>query len=84
MLGSTFFDGFSRTSIWQYKYSFSYYNVQVDLIDRPSLADLVGQLMNLGGLLLCVAFVGLAFRLAVYGTESIGERRRSRRSSSTA
>ena len=48
MLGSTFFDGFSRTSIWQNRY----YNVQVDLIDRPSLADLVGQLMNLGGLLL--------------------------------
>jgi hypothetical protein len=71
MLGSTFFDGFSRTSIWQNRY----YDVQVDLIDRPSLADLVGQLMNLGGLLLCVAFVGLAFRLAVYGTESIAERR---------
>lgn len=75
MLGSTFFDGFSRTSIWQYKYSFSWYNVQVDLIDRPSLADLVGQLMSIGGLLVCVAFVGLAFRLAVYGTESIGEKK---------
>ncbi|HEY7603283.1 MAG TPA: hypothetical protein VH760_03390 [Gaiellaceae bacterium] len=71
MLGSTFFDGFSRTSIWQNRY----YDVQVDLIDRPSLADLVGQLMNLGGLLLCVAFVGLAFRLAVAGTESIADRR---------
>lgn len=71
MLGSTFFDGFSRTSIWQNRY----YNVQVDLIDRPSLADLVGQLMSLGGLLLCVAFVGVAFRLAVYGTESIAARR---------
>ena len=47
MLGSTFFDGFSRTSIWQNRY----YNVQVDLLDRPSLADLVGQLMSLGGLL---------------------------------
>ncbi len=45
MLGSTFFDGFSRTSIWQNPY----YNVQVDLLDRPSLADLVGQLMGLGG-----------------------------------
>ena len=80
MLGSTFFDGFSRTSIWQNRY----YNVQVDLIDRPSLADMVGQLMNLGGLLACVAFVGLAFRLAVAGTESIAERGRCRRSSSTA
>jgi hypothetical protein len=71
MLGSTFFDGFSRTSIWQNRY----YNVQVDLIDRPSLADLVGQLMSIGGLLACVVFVGLAFRLAVAGTESIADRR---------
>ncbi len=70
MLGSTFFDGFSRTSIWQNRY----YNVQVDLIDRPSLADLVGQLMNLGGLIACVVFVGVAFRLAVAGTESIADR----------
>jgi hypothetical protein len=71
MLGSTFFDGFSRTSIWQNRY----YDVQVDLIDKPSLADLVGQLMSLGGLILCVAFVGFAFRLAVAGTESIADRR---------
>jgi hypothetical protein len=71
MLGSTFFDGFTRTSIWQNRY----YDVQVDLIEQPSLADLVGQLMNLGGLLVCIAFVGLAFRLAVAGTESIADRR---------
>jgi hypothetical protein len=71
MLGSTFFDGFSRTSIWQNPY----YNVQVDLLDRPSLADLVGQLMNLGGLLACCVFVGVAFRLATAGTESIAGRR---------
>jgi hypothetical protein len=67
MLGSTFFDGFSRTSIWQNRY----YDVQVRLLDRPSLADLVGQLMNLGGLLASMAFIALAFRLAVRGTESI-------------
>ena len=70
MLGSTFFDGFSRTSIWQNRY----YNVQVDLLDRPALADLVGQLMNLGGLLLAVAFIGGAFRAATKGTEVIAER----------
>ena len=70
MLGTTFFDGFSRTSIWQNRY----YDVQVDLLDRPGLADLVGQLMSVGGLLLAVAFISLAFRLAVLGTESIGER----------
>jgi hypothetical protein len=67
MLGSTFFDGFSRTSIWQNRY----YQVQVDLLDRPSLADLVGQLMSVGGLLASVAFIALAFRLAVRGTEEI-------------
>ncbi len=70
MLGSTFFDGFSRTSIWQNRY----YRVQVDLLDRPGLAELVGQLMSLGGLLLCVAFVAVAFRLAAAGTERIAER----------
>lgn len=71
MLGTTFFDGFSRTSIWQNRY----YQVQVDLLDKPSLADLVGQLMSVGGMLACVAFVGLSFRLAVRGTESIAGRR---------
>jgi hypothetical protein len=45
--------------------------VQVDHINNPSLADLLGQLMSVGGMLGCVAFVGLAFRLAVRGTESI-------------
>jgi hypothetical protein len=69
MLGSTFFDGFSRTSIWQNRY----YQVQVDLLDRPSLADLVGQLMGIVGLLLAVAFIGTAFRVAVRGTETISE-----------
>jgi hypothetical protein len=71
MLGSTFFDGFSRTSIWQNRY----YDVQVDLLDRPSLADLVGQLMSLGGLIVCCLFVAVAFRLATAGTESIAGRR---------
>jgi hypothetical protein len=70
MLGTTFFDGFSRTSIWQNRY----YQVQVDYINNPTLADLLGQLMNVGGMLACVAFVGLAFRLAVRGTESIADR----------
>jgi hypothetical protein len=76
MLGSTFFDGFSRTSIWQNRY----YDVQVHYLDNPTLADLLGQLMSVGGLILCVAFVGTAFRLAVGGTESIagGRRRLSR------
>jgi hypothetical protein len=71
MLGSTFSDGFQRTSIWQNPY----YDVQVHYLDSPSLADLVGQFMNLGLLLACVVFVGVAFRLAVAGTESIAGRR---------
>jgi hypothetical protein len=70
MLGSTFFDGFSRTSIWQNRY----YDLQVHYLDNPTLADLLGQLMSVGGLILCVAFVGTAFRIAVAGTESIAGR----------
>jgi hypothetical protein len=31
--------------------------------------------MSVGGMIACVAFVGLAFRLAVAGTESIADRR---------
>jgi hypothetical protein len=67
MLGSTFFDGFSRSSIWQNRY----YDVQVDLLDRPDLADLVGQLMTVGGLLVAITVIGLAFRAAIQGTETI-------------
>lgn len=70
MLGSTFFDGFSRTSIWQNRF----YQVQVDLFDHPSLADLVGQLLSLGGLLCAVGFIAVAFRLAARGTETIADR----------
>ncbi len=67
MLGSVLFDGFSRTSIWQDRY----YDVQVELLDRPGLADLAGTLMSLAGLALAVGAVGLAFRLAVAGTSRI-------------
>ena len=68
MLGSVAFDGFSRASIWQKRY----YNVQIDFIDRPSLADLIGMLMNLGGLLGMVLLVYLAFTVAVRAAGSIG------------
>ena len=33
------------------------------------------RLMNLGGMIVCVAFVGVAFRLAVYGPEVIADPR---------
>jgi hypothetical protein len=71
MLGSTFFDGFSRTTIWQDRI----YPIQLDLLDRPSLYDLVITLIAIGGLILAVAFIGVAFRTAVGGTELIAERR---------
>ena len=61
MLGSVAFDGFSRTTLWQDRY----YSVQVDLLDSPGLADVVGTLMNLGGLIGAILVVALAFRLAV-------------------
>jgi hypothetical protein len=68
MLGSVAFDGFSRTQIWQDRY----YQVQVDLLDNPSLADLVGILMSLGGLLATIVAVGLLFEAAVWGARWIG------------
>jgi hypothetical protein len=72
MLGSVAFDGFSRTRIWQNRY----YEVQVNLIDRASLADLVGILMNLGGLLVAVLTVGLLFEAAVHTSRWIGRSNR--------
>ncbi len=69
MLGSVLFDGFSRTSFWQGRF----YRLQVELIDRPSLAELAGILLNLVGLLLAVAVVGLAFVGAVRAAQRLGD-----------
>src|SRR5262249_49857996 len=71
MLGSVAFDGFSRTSVWQNWV----YDVQIDLIDRASLADLVFILMNLGGLLATGLAVGVLFEAAVWGARWIGRSR---------
>lgn len=68
MLGSVLFDGFSRTTFWQDRF----YRLQVELIDRPSLAELAGILLNLAGLLAAVAAVGLAFAAAVHAARLIG------------
>jgi len=68
MLGSVLFDGFSRTTFWQDRF----YRVQVELIERPSLAELAGILLNLLGLLLAVAVVGLAFVAAVRAASLLG------------
>jgi hypothetical protein len=72
MLGSVAFDGFSRTQIWQDRY----YQVQVDLLENPSLADLAGIMMNLGGLLAAVLAVGLLFEAAVWSAGWIGRSHR--------
>lgn len=72
MLGSTFFDGFSQTRIWQNRL----YGIELDLLDQPSLYDFVITLIKVGGLVAAVAVVGSAFRLAVVGVERIGERPR--------
>jgi hypothetical protein len=69
MLGSVLWDGFSRTSLWQNKY----YDVQIQLLDSPTKADIVGTLMSVGGLTAAVLAVGLAYRLAVLGTEWVSE-----------
>lgn len=68
MLGSVFFDGFSRTSFWQERF----YRVQIGLLERPSLAEIAGILLNVGGLLLAVAVVGLAFVGAVRAARLLG------------
>jgi hypothetical protein len=72
MLGSVAFDGFSRTRIWQDRY----YKVQVTHLDNPSLADLLGILMNLGGLLAAVCLVAAAYLAAVAGARAIARDRR--------
>jgi hypothetical protein len=73
MLGSVLFDGFSRTRFWQDRL----YSLQVALIERPSLAELAGILLNLAGLLAAVAAVGLAFGAAVHAARRIGGARSS-------
>lgn len=62
MLGSVGFDGLSRTTMWQDLRS------RVEgpyVLESPGLADLVGTLLAVGGLLGCVALVCAAYLLAV-------------------
>lgn len=70
MLGSVLFDGFSRTGIWQDRY----YDLQIEFLDNPTAADVLGTLMSTGGLLLGVLAVGLAFRAAAAASAWVGER----------
>ncbi|HET9243381.1 MAG TPA: hypothetical protein VFN99_08045, partial [Gaiella sp.] len=61
MLGSVLFDGYSRTTRWQ--------DWMADLeapyiVDRPGLGELLVTFASLGGLLVCVFLVALAYEAA--------------------
>ena len=62
MLGSTTFDGFSRSSVWQNVLS----DIRAELADRPLwLIDLATTLANIGGLALFVVAVVVTYSGAV-------------------
>lgn len=62
MLGSTSFDGFSRTGFWQNRIN----DIRAGLVDAPAWrVDFTISLVNIAGLVLFVAFVVLAYVLAV-------------------
>ncbi len=61
MLGSVLFDGYSRTTTWQELAS----NVESPyIVDRPGFGELLVTLLNLGGLLVAILLVALAFEAA--------------------
>ena len=62
MLGSVAFDGFSRTTIWQDL------RIEVEgpyVLESPGLADLLGMLLALAGLIGSILFVAGAYLVAV-------------------
>jgi hypothetical protein len=68
MLGTVGFDGFSRTTWWQDRR----YDLTSGLAaDSPGLADLVGTLLNVAGLIAVVGAVALAFMAAVRAAERL-------------
>ena len=74
MLGSVAFDGFSRSSAWQNL------RARVEepyILDAPRTAELVTTLLGLGGLLLGILAVALAYRLAVWIAEKQTKSERS-------
>ena len=62
MLGSTSFDGFSRTTIWQNRIN----DIRAGLVDAPGWrVDLTISLVNSAGLVLFVGLVAMTYLLAV-------------------
>lgn len=73
MLGSVAFDGLSRSIRWQDL------RARVEgpyVLDSPGLADALGALLALAGLIGCVVFVVLSYRAAVWLAERLVEGRR--------
>jgi hypothetical protein len=74
LLGSTSFDGFSRTSTWQNLIG----NVRADLADRPQrTVDLATTLVNVCGLTLFVVVVASTYLGAVWAVRGLTRTRRS-------
>jgi hypothetical protein len=74
LLGSTSFDGFSRTATWQDTLA----EVRLELADSSQRTiDLVTTLVNIGGLALFVAIVLATYLAAVAAAENLGRIRRS-------
>jgi len=74
MVGSTSFDGFSRTSRWQDLTT----QVRANLVDSSQrTADLALMLVNLAGLLFFIAAILATYLAAVAAAEKLGRVRRS-------
>jgi hypothetical protein len=74
MLGSTSFDGFSRSSTWQDLLN----DVRVNLADSSQrTVDLATTCVNLGGLAFCIAAVLATYLAAVAAAEALGHVDRS-------
>ena len=74
MLGSVGFDGFSRSSAWQDL------RARVEgpyVLDSPGVADLLGTLLALAGLVACIALVAGAYLAAIRIAELVTRSDRS-------
>ena len=74
MLGSVGFDGLSRTTMWQDL------RAEVEgpfVLDRPGVADLLGTVLGLAGLVGCIALVCGAYLLAVRSARRVAGEGRS-------
>ncbi len=71
MLGSVAFDGFSRSIVWQRRL----FSAQSRYVENPRLADLVGELLNVAGLIAFIVGVALTFTLALLAARVLSDGR---------